>query len=296
MSEGPCLSAWVPVRLFQLGQGEGKLLLSLGSGFGCKGEEGDWALKLPSLLQKTTGYPSCQPPPALLLQPSLFPLLLDSEAWMLGHRAVVQRAAGRGRGQGALWQEASRTSWPFQGQNKFSLGFRKDKGSKLPLLCRMKRTNHEPELGCRLTASTTAVSSSSCQELTGRGKKPRGGCVPLEGAQRGRRSSGTAWGRQSGESWGRAWTGLYIPARGGKTWVTGAMWVCVRESLCVRARYCPSRKRPISDHRSATKEREVQGLIGGIGLIRQPPPSSSALGSRFLRLGDYKALCTGTVW
>lgn len=235
MSEGPCLSAWVPVRLFQPGQGEGKLLLSLGSGFSCKGEEGDWALKLPSLLQKTTGYPSCQPPPALLFQPSLFPLLLDSEAWMLGHRAVVQRAAGRGRGQGALWQEASRTSWPFQGQNKFSLGFRKDKGSKLPLLCRMKRTNHEPELGCRLTASTTAVSSSSCQELTVRGKKPRGGCVPLEGAQRGRRSSGTAWGRQSVESWGRAWTGLYIPARGGKRG-SQAQCGCAWERVCVCAR------------------------------------------------------------
>lgn len=89
------------MRLFQPVQGEGKLLLSPGSGFGCKEEEGDWALKLPSLLLKTTGSPS-QPPPALLLSPSLFPLLLDSEAWMLGHRAVVQSAAGRGRGQGAL--------------------------------------------------------------------------------------------------------------------------------------------------------------------------------------------------
>lgn len=121
------------------------------SGFACK-EEKDSAVNCPPLFRgRPLGAPFSQPPPSLLLPLSLSPLLTDSEAWMLCHRAVVQRAAGRGRGQRALWQEAAHTSWPFRGQNKFSLGFGKDKASKLPLLCRMRSTNHESEPGCRLS-------------------------------------------------------------------------------------------------------------------------------------------------
>ena len=51
-----------------------------------------------------------------------------------------------------------------------------------------------------VAAAATAVSSSPRQELSVRGKGPRGGRVPLEGAQRGRGGSGTAWGRVSRES------------------------------------------------------------------------------------------------
>lgn len=49
-------------------------------------------------------------------------------------------------------------------------------------------------------AAATAVSSSPCQELSLRGKRPRGGRVPLEGARWGRGGSGAAWGRLSRES------------------------------------------------------------------------------------------------
>lgn len=51
-------------------------------------------------------------------------------------------------------------------------------------------------------AAATVVISSPCQEFSVRGKGPRGGRVPLEGAQRGRGrgGSGTEWGRLSRES------------------------------------------------------------------------------------------------
>lgn len=49
-------------------------------------------------------------------------------------------------------------------------------------------------------AAATAVSSSPCQELSLRGKRPRGGRVPLEGARWGRGGSVAAWGRLSRES------------------------------------------------------------------------------------------------
>lgn len=43
--------------------------------------------------------------------------------------------------------------------------------------------SQSPGAGSAAAAATT-VSSSPCQELSVRGKGPRGGCVPLEGAQR----------------------------------------------------------------------------------------------------------------
>lgn len=59
--------------------------------------------------------------------------------------------------------------------------------------------SQSPGAGSAVAAATT-VSSSHCRELSVRGKGRRGGRVPLEGAQRGRRASGAAWGRRSRES------------------------------------------------------------------------------------------------
>lgn len=244
----------------------------------------------PPLRGRPLGPPFPQPPPSLLLHPSVFPLPTDSNVWMLCHRAVVQRAAGRGRGQGALWQEAARTSWPFRGQNKFSLGFGKDKASKLPLLCRMRRTNHEPEPGCRLTAAAaTTVSSSSCQELSVRGKGPRGGRAPLEGAQPGRGSSGAAWGRRSRESWGRAWTSPYSPAWSGKG-VGQRRCGCAWVRVCVCVPTSVSGRREISGHRSVARVREAKGWTS---TSRPPERPVSSANHLYLSSGLRICFCLG---
>ena len=270
------------MRRFQPGQGEGKLLPSWEVGLPLRRRTGtrQRTAPLPSLEDHCTPSPFPNLLPLFSSHPpfSHSPLTRKPGCSATGQWSSTQPGGGGGRGHCDRKRRVQ--VGHFGGKISSPLNWERTKPASYLFCVGWGRPtmSQSPGAGSAATAAT-AVRSSPCRELSVRGKGPRGGRVPLEGAQR--RRVGQAQPvklRQSPDQSLPFWQGW-----GG--WGAAARWVCVNESLCVYALIYDS-----------GREADFGVHIGCPGLERwrdwraladpqrdqshQPTTSSSALGSR----------------